>query len=378
MVHLGVILYLICLVGTPISILILIIRALMKKRIRKNAVATGLFMAGFVVGVVMILRSPDIEEKKIGLAADTRVVGGYVDRDDEFYDEAEKDNSVDIHDDVNTGGDIEKIIFDVSEYPYQNEKEAKKLMKIYKKAMEAPITDFIGVEEVSEGGIIREEEIHYKKTVDVGTAAYRYYGKVNKEGEPEGTGILFTAWPTEWQESGNVYTTICYIGGFKEGFKEGYGIEYWELSQHYMVDYEGEFKKGKYHGEGIDYLYYVSDSYASTAEMRDEVYSQIEGNTLIVEPICLSLKCYEGDFKEGEYDGKGKEYSSVVDNKEILTYEGEFKEGRFNGEGTLYFDNGNIKYKGEFKNSYYSGKGTLYDEQGNVVHKGKFKNGDIE
>lgn len=376
MLYAGIVLFLVCLAGTPISILVWIVRALLKKRMRKNTVTAILFFIGLVMGVIMILRSPDIEGEEYISVIDTSEADNYADQNEELYDndEASWGNSVDDQED----GDSEKIIFDVSEYPYQNKKDAKKLMKTYEKAMKASLTDFIGLEEVSEGGIIREREIHYKKTVDVRKAAYRYYGKTNKKGEPEGIGILFTAWPTEWEESGNNYTSICYIGGFKEGFKNGYGIEYEEMDHYYMVNYEGEFKKGKYHGEGIEYLYVVSDSYESMAEMRNEIFSRTEGNALRVAPICLSLKCYEGDFKKGEYDGKGKAYWSVDNNKEILTYEGGFEEGKFSGKGISYFNNGNVEYKGKFKNGYYNGKGTLYDKQGNVVHKGKFKNGDTE
>ena len=213
MLYVGIVLYLVCLAGTPISILVWIVRALLKKEVRKNTVTAILFFIGLVVGVIMILRSPDLEGEEYISVIDTSETDN---------DEVSGGNSVDDQED----GDSEEIIFDVSEYPYQNKKDAKKLMKTYKKAMKAPVTDFIGLEEVTEGGIIRKREIHYKKTVDVRKAVYRYYGKTNKKGEPEGIGILFTAWPTEWEESGNNYTSICYIGGFKAGFKNGYGIDY--------------------------------------------------------------------------------------------------------------------------------------------------------
>lgn len=381
MVYLGIILYLICLVGTPISILVLVVRAVMKRRIRKNIVTTGLFLAGFVMGVVIILRSSTIEGEESLSVIDTREAEDIVaDDEDEVYDdETEKEYFADVQNNDDTSEEMGKNVFNVLEYPYKNKKDAEKLMKVYRKAMEASITDFICLEEISEGGIIREEVMHYKKTVNDGNAAYRYYGKINKKGEPDGTGILFVSW-TDMEENGDgIGTAVCYIGEFKDGYKDGYGIEYWEYNHRYMVDYEGEFKEGKYHGEGIDYLYDVSESTVSSVAKRDGYYSQAEGNNLEIEPVWLSLMCYEGEFKEGKYDGKGKAYWGVDDdNKEILNYEGEFKEGKYEGNGTLYFDNGSVKYKGNFKKGDYSGKGTLYDEQGNVVHKGKFKNGDIE
>ena len=54
-----------------------------------------------------------------------------------------------------------------------------------------------------------------------------------------------------------------------------------------------------------------------------------------------------------------------------LKYDGEFLNGEYNGKGILYYENGEKKYDGEFLNGEYNGKGSLY-ENGDV-YIGEFK-----
>ena len=54
---------------------------------------------------------------------------------------------------------------------------------------------------------------------------------------------------------------------------------------------------------------------------------------------------YEGEYLNGEKNGKGKEYFF----KGKLKYEGEFSNGKRNGNGIEYFDNGELKFKGEYR-----------------------------
>ena len=55
---------------------------------------------------------------------------------------------------------------------------------------------------------------------------------------------------------------------------------------------------------------------------------------------------YEGDIKEGWFDGNGK---FTYDNG--VVYEGEFSKGRFHGKGTLIYPNG-----GKFTGDWVNGK----------------------
>ena len=57
-----------------------------------------------------------------------------------------------------------------------------------------------------------------------------------------------------------------------------------------------------------------------------------------------------------------------------LTYEGEFKEGTYNGQGTYKFLSGE-KYVGEFRNGTYHGIGTLFYTDGKTK-AGKWENGE--
>jgi hypothetical protein len=67
---------------------------------------------------------------------------------------------------------------------------------------------------------------------------------------------------------------------------------------------------------------------------------------------------YEGDIKDGLFDGKGTLISG-----DGSRYDGEFQEGRFNGRGILTFGQGN-KFEGTFVKGLPSGKGVLTDISG--------------
>ena len=66
-----------------------------------------------------------------------------------------------------------------------------------------------------------------------------------------------------------------------------------------------------------------------------------------------NVKIYEGEFKDGKYDGKGIDY--YINGTKI--YEGEFKDGKYDGKGIKYYDNDTKEYEGEFKDGDYNGKG---------------------
>ena len=79
----------------------------------------------------------------------------------------------------------------------------------------------------------------------------------------------------------------------------------------------------------------------------------------------------EVEIKNGEIEGKGKEYYG---NKR-LKYVGTYKNGKFNGDGILYYEFfGYIKYIGEFKNGMKNGFGKEYDKMGNLIYQGKYYN----
>ena len=81
---------------------------------------------------------------------------------------------------------------------------------------------------------------------------------------------------------------------------------------------------------------------------------------------------FEGKYKNGEKNGKGKEY---FNNR--LEFEGEFKNGeKVNGKKysfTRGYD-GKLEYDGDFAYGSKNGQGKEYDLEGNVIFEGEFQN----
>lgn len=427
MAEIGLILFILGGMCLPIGIIIWIIRAITKKNTTKNLKFVCVSMAAIIIGFALIVMSPTeedasvtnevVSEEKIEVADEGKESSDFLSEDvdvvmDEENDiveslpEEESESVEDIVVQAEELVDVEEVdnsilmkykelIYPFSEFPYENKKMSKKAMKLYEEAMEAEMSDFICLEELSEGGIIKEEVIHYKKTIAEFNAPYRYYGKLNKDSEPDGMGMIVKNW------GGNVEVgkdgcalTICYIGEFKDGYKDGYGIIYENERKNIVtVKYEGDFKNGKYEGEGTLFLYAFEEGCSEI--VREWAWSQVSDNPseeynylfegykerqLYTFPVSVATKDYSGEFKDGKCHGDGKSYlGSDENNQPYLTYEGEFVEGKYEGKGKEYhYDGGGLKYEGEFKNGKYHGKGTLYDEQGNVIHKGKFKSGEVE
>ena len=80
---------------------------------------------------------------------------------------------------------------------------------------------------------------------------------------------------------------------------------------------------------------------------------------------------YEGDWVDGKMQGRGR----LETNDEI--YEGDFFDNQYHGNGELKFTDGSGYYKGEFKNGNFEGKGE-YNKVGVFVYRGDFKGGDFE
>jgi len=133
--------------------------------------------------------------------------------------------------------------------------------------------------------------------------------------------------------------------------------------------YEGEFKNGKRNGKGK----FVFDHGATyEGEVKDDKYDGYG------KEVYSDGSYYEGEFKNGKYAGHGKKYSSdgnlidVYKDGEIIKVgcvEGDCQ----NGTGKYIVSDGNY-YKGEFKNGKYNGKGILYIENKKTAD-GRFVDG---
>ena len=82
---------------------------------------------------------------------------------------------------------------------------------------------------------------------------------------------------------------------------------------------------------------------------------------------------YEGEYLNGEKNGKEKEYY-IYDN---LKYEVEYLNGKRNGKGKEYDFYGNLIFEGEYlNNKKWNGVG--YDENNNIIYELKEGNGKIK
>ena len=81
-------------------------------------------------------------------------------------------------------------------------------------------------------------------------------------------------------------------------------------------------------------------------------------------------KKIKGIYKEGEKNGKGKEFDISTN---IMIFEGEYLNGKRNGKGIEYDYNGKLKFEGEYINGESNGKGKEYYTIGKLKFEGEYK-----
>ena len=222
--------------------------------------------------------------------------------------------------------------------------------------------------------IIEDDKIYIKKKLYY----FLGFGKIKYDGE------FFN---DKFDGVGKYYyeNDEYYIGQFKNGLKNGKGIEYYPNGN---IKYDGEFVDDKYEGNG-KYIYKNGESYRGKFKNGflhgKGVYYYENGKI-----------CYEGDFINDKYEGNGRynytngEYyigqwkndkkngrGKYYYKNGNLCYEGDFIDDNFEGNGKYYYENGEY-YIGEFKNDLKNGKGILYYKNGNVKYDGSFINNKFE
>ena len=81
---------------------------------------------------------------------------------------------------------------------------------------------------------------------------------------------------------------------------------------------------------------------------------------------------YEGEWLNGEANGKGKEYNRNGD----FIFEGEYKnDERYFGIKKDYYDNGNLLFEGELIKGKKNGEGKEYYDNGELKYEGEYLNG---
>ena len=86
----------------------------------------------------------------------------------------------------------------------------------------------------------------------------------------------------------------------------------------------------------------------------------------------LNGKIYRGDFVNNIPEGKGRETNN------IYVYEGEFKKGKKEGKGKIIYKNNGDWYEGKFENDNFNGGGHYVWKKNGYEYFGNYINGIIE
>ena len=110
----------------------------------------------------------------------------------------------------------------------------------------------------------------------------------------------------------------------------------------------------------INYKFYSQKYIAYKSNILGKEYKGLDDSLL-----------FEGDYLNGERNGKGKKY--YANGK--VKFEGEFLKGKRYGKGKEYYEDGILKFEGEYLNGERNGKGKEYDYNGNIIFEGEYLKG---
>ena len=146
----------------------------------------------------------------------------------------------------------------------------------------------------------------------------------------------------EYEDSYEV-NVVVFEGEYLNGKRNGKGKEYKEQLGYNIIKYDDEYLKGKRHGKGKEYyrgklLYEIEYKNGKMwnvkeCEINNKKYELKDGKGFIKElDKDNDSFIYEGEYLNGERNGKGKEYKNST-----LIYEGEFLKGKRHGKGKEYY-----------------------------------------
>ena len=98
------------------------------------------------------------------------------------------------------------------------------------------------------------------------------------------------------------------------------------------------------------------------------VYEIKEGKGLIKEYDEIGNLEFEGEYLNGERNGKGKE----INNFGCIIFEGEYLNGIRNGKGKEYNDENIVIFDGEYLNGKRHGIGKEYNDEGELIFEGEY------
>ena len=190
---------------------------------------------------------------------------------------------------------------------------------------------------------------------------------------------------------------LLYEGEYLNGKRHGKGKEYFDNGE---IEYEGEYLNGERSGKGKEYykVYGFLGYYFVKLKYKGEyLHGKMHGKGKLYSPINEDKLQFKGEFRNGKkWDGKIYDFCGKVeyeikngngvgeimlvnysDNVGNCHYIGEYKNGERNGKGKEYDESNYLLYEGEYLNGKkWNGKG--YDREGNIIYEIKNGNGEIK
>ena len=183
-----------------------------------------------------------------------------------------------------------------------------------------------------------------QKSIDINILNYIFYSKRNLIIEEQGKAKEY-----------NIYeynNTIVYEGDYVNNQRSGKGKEFNVFNKKLM--FEGEYLNGKRNGKGKEFLtdgrLLFEGEYLNGRKWNGKGYDITDKNNT------YELKKGKGFLKEfGFFDSE-------------LIYEGEFFNGQRNGKGKEHFFHGELIFEGEYLNGRrWNGKG--YNGKGDLIYE---------
>ena len=147
---------------------------------------------------------------------------------------------------------------------------------------------------------------------------------------------------------------LIFEGEYLNGKRNGKGKEYNDKGEKI---FEGEYLNGKRNGKGKEYYdngnVVLHFEYLNGKKWNGAFYKEKD------EEVFYEIKNGKGYMFEANYNGE-------------LLFEGEYLNGEKNGKGKEYNNNGKLIYEGEYLNDKRNGKGIEYNYKGEIIFEGEY------
>lgn len=175
---------------------------------------------------------------------------------------------------------------------------------------------------MTEDHLFKDDELYViKPEYGYSDSLWYYIGEINSDDRPNGIGMTGFFMEDEYMYTDSPSITISYIGEFKNGKKDGYGVQFYLPERHYyhpktLMNIAEEFYESKNGSNSIPtqseddfYQDYYDEFYNDTPEDYEQKKQQ---HLMDIRPTYETIlhmygnyPIYEGEFKDNKFSGKG-------------------------------------------------------------------------